>query len=179
MSVEYQRIKATPLNMTINMFQIFNVIAAVVGFWSSLITVKNEYGLGMLTPILSFIFISVAAICFILFMTGFFVRKKGFQRIGLGNIGINLELSEDGQIYITKITAKCPCSGNIRLWSSPNNMEYIEGRCNRNPHQHSFSFDHTTFQGQLLKKQIFTKTKSVGFQAVLIRLSKFRPPPNR
>lgn len=151
--VKYQYIKAIPLNMTVNMFQFLNVIAAVIGFWSSVITVKNEYGLGISTPILSLILIIVAIICSTLFVTSIFVKKKGFQRIGYGKIGINFELSDDRQIYITKVAAQCPsCPGIIRLWSSPNNMEWIEGRCDRNPHQHSFSFDHTTFQGQLLQR---------------------------
>lgn len=158
---EYKRTNAIPLgNITVKGTKIFSVIVGIISLLSSIITItefgfKNNNLFDALPAIFyGLMFLFIFLLCVIYLIRGF---RENFKRIGYEGMGINFEVSEEDQIYLTKIKGSCPCGGILKLKSLPSGQ--CIGVCNKN-RDHIFSFDHTTFTGYRLEKINFYLSNS-------------------
>lgn len=103
----------------------------------------------VLSPLWSLPLLLLLVFSFAVFIIGVDLKRRGFAIIPtIFGRSIKLIEDENGQVKMIKLDGKCPiCRGNVKVINVENRLI---GICFRNPSEHRFHFDHTTYKGILL-----------------------------
>ncbi|MBV9384830.1 MAG: ATP-binding protein [Chroococcidiopsidaceae cyanobacterium CP_BM_ER_R8_30] len=88
----------------------------------------------------------LTSLSFLVYGIGYSLKKKGYYSISK----MTLKSNKNGKIFLMETYSTCPFySATVKLKVMPKGSDQrIMGICQRNPEQHTFSFDFTTFTGQ-------------------------------
>ena len=110
------------------------IIAGVIGFIGSWASVFSDVGNAW-----KFLFLTIIMLSMFLFLIGIILWKSRFLKLQW----FNLESTNDGQMFVTKMAGNCPnCEGSLKLSklriSANRSQTYV--RCSQNSH-HIWGFN--------------------------------------
>jgi len=128
-------------------------LGSLSSFVANIVTILGFFGVSgaIRTPSILWslcFFLAVLTLSLMVVAICRFLQNGGFVRL-FGNWGMIQDESQ--RLLLAKLCAQCPCGGRIMLRPPPKGSnEPCIGRCEKNPRQHTFTFDPITRLGVYL-----------------------------